>query len=94
MIHYNLLKLKEGADVDAVFEESKKVYAALEEELDFLHNAVVSKCVTVRDSNADIMMIMEIDSPEFLQTYLQHPKHVKLATDTREFVAARMSFDM
>ena len=93
MIHYNLLKLKEGADVDAVFEESKKVYAELEAELDFLHDAVVKKCVTVRDSNADIMMIMAIDSPEYLQSYLQHPKHVTLATGMKDLIAARISFD-
>ena len=66
MIHYNLLKFKPGADIHAAFEKCRSVYAALEAELPFLHDARVSRCVTVRDSNADIMMVMRIDRPEQL----------------------------
>lgn len=93
MVHYNFLKLKEGADVEAIFEKCKTVYAELEEELDFLNNAKVCRCITERDSNADIMMIMEIDSPDQLTSYLRHPKHVALAQATKEYIADRMSFD-
>ena len=93
MIHYNLLKLKEGADTDAILTQCRAVYAQLEAELDFLHDAKVCRCVTERDSNADIMMIMRIDSPERLADYLQHPKHVALAQGLKDSVAARMSFD-
>ena len=52
MVHYNLLKLKEGADAAAILAQCQAVYAALEAELPFLHDARVSRCVTVRDSNA------------------------------------------
>ena len=65
----------------------------LEAELDFLHDAKVCRCVTERDSNADIMMVMRIDSPDRLADYLQHPKHVALAQGLKDSVAARMSFD-
>ena len=64
MVHYNFLKLKDGTDVDEVFCRCQDVYARLEEELDFLHSARVCRCATVRDSNADIMMVMELDAPE------------------------------
>lgn len=93
MTHYNFLKLKEQADVEAVLAICKKVYAQLEQELDFLSNARVCGCATQRDSNADIMMVMEIDPPVRLRDYLQHPKHVSLSQNLRELVAARMSFD-
>lgn len=93
MVHYNLLKLKEGADVDAILAQCQAVYAALETELSFLHDAKVSRCITVRDSNADIMMVMRIDTPDQLGTYLGHPKHVALAQGLKDAVAARMSFD-
>ena len=33
MTHYNLLKLKPGADADAIFAQCEAVYAALEAEL-------------------------------------------------------------
>ena len=67
MVHYNLLKLKEGADAAAILAQCQAVYAALEAELPFLHDARVSRCVTVRDSNADTPLsrgIWSVTSPE------------------------------
>ena len=93
MIHYNFLKLTQAADAEAVLARCREVYAELEAELDFLHDAKVSRCITVRDSNADIMMVMRLDRPEQLSGYLQHPKHVALAQSLKDVVAARMSFD-
>mgnify|MGYP002516117226 FL=1 len=93
MTHYNLLKLKDPSDTDKVLALCKAVYAELEAELDFLHDASVTRCITQRDSNADIMMVMRIDSPEQLGAYLQHPEHVALAQGLQDAVAARMSFD-
>ena len=93
MIHYNFLKLTQAADAEAVLARCREVYAELEAELDFLHDAKVSRCITVRDSNADILMIMQIDRPEQLGTYLQHPKHVALAQGMKDSIADRMSFD-
>ena len=90
MIHYNFLKLTQAADAEAVLARCREVYAELEAELDFLHDAKVSRCITVRDSNADIMMVMRLDQ---LSAYLQHPKHVALAQSLKDVVAARMSFD-
>ena len=66
MTHYNLLKLKDPFDTEKVLTQCKAVYAELEAELDFLHDASVTRCITQRDSNADIMMVMRIDSPEQL----------------------------
>ena len=93
MIHYNFLKLTQAADAEAVLARCREVYAELEAELDFLHDAKVSRCITVRDSIADIMMVMRLDPPEQLSPYLQHPKHVALAQSLKDVVAARMSFD-
>lgn len=93
MIHYNLLKFKPGADIHAAFKKCRSVYAELESELDFLHDARVERCVTVRDSNADIMMSMRIDSPDQLSAYLTHPKHAALVQGMKHEIEARMSFD-
>ena len=93
MTHYNLLKLKDPSDTEKALAQCKAVYAELEAELDFLYDASVTRCITQRDSNADIMMVMRIDSPEQLGAYLQHPKHVALSQSLQDAVAARMSFD-
>ena len=65
MIHYNFLKLTQAAYAEAVLARCREVYAELEAELDFLHDAKVSRCITVRDSNADIMMVMRLDRSSF-----------------------------
>lgn len=93
MVHYNLLKLRSGADVNSIYSRCQRVYAELESELPFLHDAEVSRCVTERDSNADIMMVMHIDAPEQLGTYLRHPKHLALVQEMKNDVVDRMSFD-
>ena len=93
MTHYNLLKLKDLSDTDKILAQCRAVYVELETELDFLHDASVTRCITQRDSNADIMMVMRIDSPEQLGAYLHHPKHVALSQGLQDAVAARMSFD-
>lgn len=93
MIHYNFLKLTQLRTRKQSLRAAGEVYAELEAELDFLHDAKVSRCITVRDSNADIMMVMRLDRPEQLSAYLQHPKHVALAQSLKDVVAARMSFD-
>lgn len=93
MIHYNLLKLKSGAPVDEVYARCRQTYAQLEAALDFLHDARVVPCATVRDSNADLMMVMRIDAPERLGDYLRHPLHSALAQETKQWVEARLSFD-
>ena len=93
MIHYNFLKLTQAADAEAVLARCREVYAELEAELDFLHDAKVSRCITVRDSNADIMMVMQLDGPEYLNDYLKHPKHLALVNDMKDYVMDRMSFD-
>ena len=46
MIHYNFLKLTQAADAEAVLARCREVYAELEAELDFLHDAKVSRCIT------------------------------------------------
>ena len=58
MIHYNLLKFKPGADIHAAFEKCRSVYAELEVGAGLSCTTRTSeRCVTVRDSNADIMMV-------------------------------------
>lgn len=94
MLHYNLLKLRHGADADQIFQRCCVAYSRLEKELDFLHDVQVRRCATCRDSNADIMMVMRIDEPKQLSAYLQHPEHLALVQEMQCDVIDRMSFDL
>ena len=93
MIHYVLLKLAEGTNVDWVEDKVRKVYESLAEELPYLNDPVTYRCCVARDSNADIMSVIRLDSEEFLEPYLKHPKHLQMAQDLKEVITARISFD-
>lgn len=93
MIHYKLVKLKAGADVTSIYFRCRKVYAELEMELPFLHNAEVYRCEATRDSSADLMIIVHLDRPENLEDYLHHPKYLALMHDMKDYLSEWMSFD-
>ena len=84
MTHYVLLKLAPGADIDRVEAKVRQVYAELDAELPYLKDPTIYRCCVERDSNADIMVVMQLDGQEFLQPYLTHPKHVEMARGLKE----------
>ena len=93
MKHYVLLKFKENSDLDSIEKTVRDTYLSLDRELEFLHDPVVYRNTVDRDSNADIMAEIRLDSPELLQSYLTHPLHLKMAEDLKNEVMSRISFD-
>ena len=93
MTHYVLLKFKPGTDLDAVEAKVRNTYSELDRVLDFLSNPIVYRCCVERDSNADIMAVVQLDTKENLQSYLTHPLHVQMAQDLKDALAGKTSFD-
>lgn len=93
MKHYVLLKFKKDSDLDSIEKTVRDTYVSLDRELEFLHDPVVYRNTVDRDSNADIMAEIRLDSPEFLQSYLTHPLHLKMAEVLKNEVVSRISFD-
>lgn len=93
MIHYVLLKFKPGADVDAIEKNVRDTYLRLEQTLPYLADAKVFRNCVSRDTNADIMATIRLDSPTHLQDYLTHPLHVQMAEKFKDAVIGRISFD-
>ena len=86
MTHYVLLKLAPDSDRDAAERRVRKTYQELDETLSFLHNPRVYRSCVERDSNAEIMAVIDLDEPEKLQDYLTHPLHVQMARDLKDAV--------
>ncbi len=93
MKHYVLLKLAEGADIDAAERKVRETYEALAAELPFFLEPAVYRCCTSRDSNAHLMAACRLDSTEHLETYLTHPLHLDMAKTLGPSVVGRMTFD-
>ena len=66
MTHYNLLKLKPGADAGAIFAQCEAVYAALEAELPQAVRAAAAPQTAAADRNERREILRMIDSlPQF-----------------------------
>ena len=93
MTHYVLLTFAPGTDLDAVEAKVRGVYAQLDEVLPFLNEPQVYRNCVARDSNADIMVSVKLDSADKLQDYLTHPLHVNMGKDLKDALIGRTSFD-
>ena len=93
LTHYVLLKFAPGTDLDAVEQRVRKTYQELDETLPFLHEPRVFRSCVERDSNADIMAVIDLDGEEFLKPYLTHPLHLQMAGDLKDALIGRTSFD-
>jgi hypothetical protein len=82
MIVNNLLiKLKDNSKEK--LEEAKNVLSGLKGNIPVLLDSRVEVDINAGKSSYDIMLINSLNSPADLQTYLDHPVHVKAA----EFIA-------
>ncbi len=93
MKHYVLLKFKPGTDLEKAEERVWKTYEDLDRELPWLNKPAVYRSCIDRDSNADIMAVVDLDGEEYLQQYLTHPLHVAMANEFKDSIAGRTSFD-
>lgn len=66
MTHYVLLKFKPGTDLDAVEASVRETYEKLDQLLPFLTAPIVFRNCVNRDSNADLMAVVQLDSSEHL----------------------------
>ncbi len=93
MKHYVLLTFVPGTDVDRAHKIMSETYRQLEAAIPQLHAPKVHKNCVVRELNADVMAEIELDGPEFLETYLKHPLHVAMVEGFKGTLAGRTSFD-
>lgn len=93
MTHYVLLKLAPGSDLAAAEERVRSTYLALADTLPYLNDPRVYRSCVDRDSNADIMAVITLDGPEYLQPYLTHPLHMQMAMDLKAQLIGKTSFD-
>lgn len=93
MTHYVLMKLAEGADLDAAERTAREAYEALAAQLPFFSEPAVHRCCTVRDTNAQLMAVCRLDGPEYLESYLKHPLHLGMAKALGDVVVGRTTFD-
>lgn len=79
MIHYALMKFHPGAYTDEIRKLTKETFDELPKLVPAILSAQTFENCYERDSNADLMIRVEVDAPEHLPDYLNHPLHVHFA---------------
>ncbi len=93
MTHYVLMRFKPGSDLDANEAKIRETYGQLEAALPFLHNPRIYRNCVERDSNCDLMAVIDLDEEANLPVYLNHPLHLQMAAGFKDSIVTRVSFD-
>lgn len=93
MIHYLLLKFEPEFFNDEVFSLAVNTFAKLRSVLPGIKDIQVCKNCGYRNCNADIMVRMELATPEDLNVYLEHPLHQCFVEQVNSHVVQRTTFD-
>lgn len=93
MTHYVMLKYKEGSFTDALIEDMKGIYSALEQEVAGIEKATVHVNCLEDPLNFDLMVELKLTEKAALQDYLEHPRHIAMAEKFADVVALRHGFD-
>ena len=82
MVHYALMKFHPGAYTDEIRALTKSTFEELPKVVPAIIKAETFENCYERDSNADLMIRVEVDEPAHLPDYLNHPLHVHFAQVT------------
>ncbi len=93
MVHYLLLKFNPGFFSDEVFSLAVHTYTELESALPGIEKVQIYKNCVCRNSNADLLVKMDLASEAALSTYLKHPLHCGFIQEVGSQVSQRITFD-
>lgn len=93
MTHYVLFRFKDPQQKPIIYEKAKTAFSKLRQGVSCILDAHVFLNCVERNSNADLLIKLELDSPEALEIYLRHPLHRKFVLETDDLVEQRITFD-
>ena len=93
MIHYLLLKFRPGSCGSQIRKRAEAAYRDLACQVEGIISAQVLDNCVFRDSNADLMVRLELSGPQVLTAYLEHPVHRHFAEEIEPCVSQRLTFD-
>ena len=94
MLHYLLLKMKEGVDIDAFVTEA---YKRLERFCDsdiLIDDVKIIRNAALRDDNMDLLIVLRMAGPEVLPGYLESCIHKDFISFAGPQVAQKITFDL
>lgn len=93
MIHYLLLKFRPGAYNGRIRERAEAAYRELAGRVDGIVSVQILENSVSRDSNADLMVRLELCGVRALTDYLEHPVHQHFVEEMEPWVSQRLTFD-
>jgi len=94
MTHYLLLKFEPNYFNDKLFQYIKETYLRIKEAIENIEAVAVYKNCLDRQGNMDVMIKMDLEGEDTLNTYLEHELHKAFVKAVDEHVVLRVSFDV
>lgn len=93
MKHYLLLRFPTGFLTAPILSRTKAIFSHLAHEITGIKSIHISRNCVFRESNMDLMIEMELQSPEILHTYLAHRLHQQFIIEIGVHALERCTFD-
>ena len=93
MVHYVMIKFQEGYLGEERIAMIRDTYTEMLEAIDGILGVEIHENIIERDSNADLMIRIELEGAAALDTYLNHPLHVAFAREARPNIVKMVTFD-
>ena len=94
MYHYLLLKFEPGFFSDEIFSLAVDTFAEIKSALPGVKDVQVYRNCSNCNSNADLLIRMELAKQEDLELYLEHPLHRSFVEQVNPHVMQKATFDM
>jgi Stress responsive A/B Barrel Domain len=87
------LKTEDAAGKSEVSAQIRGLLESLRPIIPEIKSLAVNENVVITESNWDLVLVADYDSPEALKAYQVHPEHQKVSAVITSLVAARASVD-
>ncbi len=93
MTHYIILKFKEGSYTKELYELTNVSFTEIVDKITGVNGFKLFENTYDRDINGDLMIMVELETKEMLQVYLDHPLHVAYIHKIKDILVSKMGLD-
>jgi hypothetical protein len=87
------LAAEDAAGKDAAFAELAEGFGALPHLIPEIKSLQLGRDIDETDGNWDVVLIVDYENTEDLETYQQHPEHIKVVATVRRLTNGRTAID-
>jgi hypothetical protein len=93
MTHYVIFKFKKEAYTKEFYLETERAFTDMVKHITGVNSFKLIENIIDREANGQLMLMVELETKEMLQVYLDHPLHVAYANWIKLILIQKISLD-